>query len=1103
MSDTNPNTSATGISKLLLTEAEIKKNLKQAYASFKEKKYAEAVSIYEQFLEHCDASDLTTLADIYSEKREGIKQDLAKSHACYLKAAEKGNVYSKVKVAINILKGIGIDKNIQKGMDMLIKAATENDSDWAQFQVGFTYYYGNESIKKDYAQSLHWFQLAAQKNDKFSLYHLGLQYEFGYGVEKDVHAAYDYYSKALRYGYEQAKEKINQIEKELWPKFTFALLNCDKDIVTLTDRITSARTLKISLLISGPKGSGKKAYAEYLASRLSLNAETRDVLDFVGPLKEVIGNIQFAFRRATEQRQILIFEKIDHLLSDKTGNVRDNRAVIAELKSNLKNFPFPFIYLLEDESELSPDIRDDFMICIQFNYLNRKQNQEAFRLFFMRDAPRELSSIGALTPQDYKQVKQNLFAIGEENNDAELINGLRIISQKKTNSIIQYEGTNNFDPELVNADINIRDLTERLKHQEGDPSFSMLLYGAPGAGKSEYLRYLAEQLGIEIIVKRASDVLSKWIGESEKNIAQAFKEAAVRKAFLVFDEADGLLAQRGSGDLQPLQNRQVNEMLTWMETYKYPFACTTNLIDNIDRAALRRFVFKIQFNFLSKEQIKKAFKVFFNREAPERLDIIGGLMPSDFAVVKKKAKIFGELFDDNRLIELLTEEAKKKSRSAISYIQKDSVSFNPKLINPDTDLGEIEQRLLLPDAKKNFSFLFYGPPGTGKSNYLRYLAAQMGIEFIQKRASDLLNKWLGESEKAIAEAFNEAEERKAFLVFDEADSLLASRKNASHSWQISQVNEMLTWMERHSYPFACTTNLLSQIDEAAMRRFTFKVKFDFLNQEQVVEAFRAFLNMGVPNDFIGVKILTPAIFASVQKKMELFGMVGDNDKAISLIKDELKISGYREPEKISDIVLEIPAIQLSTTPLSEGTSALQAAVVTIKFDDGHGSGYFIAKDGYLLTNYHVVRDNKFVTVKLTTGRHLPGEVLRTNAERDIALVKVNETNMAALPLLLNSPEIGTEVYAVGTPIDEKYSTTITKGIISAYRSEDNLTYIQSDVSTQPGSSGGPIVDKFGNVISTHVQGRRDASGQKIGVNYSIPIADALKFLAIQLAEKAN
>jgi S1-C subfamily serine protease/AAA+ superfamily predicted ATPase len=216
----------------------------------------------------------------------------------------------------------------------------------------------------------------------------------------------------------------------------------------------------------------------------------------------------------------------------------------------------------------------------------------------------------------------------------------------------------------------------------------------------------------------------------------------------------------------------------------------------------------------------------------------------------------------------------------------------------------------------------------------------------------------------------------------------------------------------------------------------------------------------------------------------------------------IRISGYREtvPEKISDTLVKIPALPRSVTPLSEGTSALQAAVVTVKIEGAHGSGFFISKDGYLLTNHHVVTENKFVTVKLTTGRELPGEVLRTNKTRDIALVKVNESGMVALPLRLEPPEVASEVYAVGTPRDEKYSTTITKGIVSAYRTENDLSLLQSDVAIHPGNSGGPMVDRFGNVVAASVAGLT-ISGVSVSINFFIPIADALKFLAVELVEQ--
>jgi MoxR-like ATPase len=222
------------------------------------------------------------------------------------------------------------------------------------------------------------------------------------------------------------------------------------------------------------------------------------------------------------------------------------------------------------------------------------------------------------------------------------------------------------------------------------------------------------------------------------------------------------------------------------------------------------------------------------------------------------------------------------------------------------------------------------------------------------------------------------------------------------------------------------------------------------------------------------------------------------------IEAAIQISGYREtvPEKISDTLVKIPALRRSVTPLSEGTSALQAAVVTVKLENGHGSGFFISKDGYLLTNQHVVQDNKFVTIKLTTGRQMPGEVLRSHKARDVALVKVNESAMNALPLQLEQPDVAAEVYAVGTPQDEKYSTTITKGIVSAYRTENDLKLIQSDATIHGGSSGGAMVDRFGNVVAISVSGFT-MSERKVGtsINFFIPIADALKFLAVELVEQ--
>jgi transitional endoplasmic reticulum ATPase len=107
-------------------------------------------------------------------------------------------------------------------------------------------------------------------------------------------------------------------------------------------------------------------------------------------------------------------------------------------------------------------------------------------------------------------------------------------------------------------------------------------------------------------------------------------------------------------------------------------------------------------------------------------------------------------------------------------------NYDPALINANCDLAALTSDLLRPGAPRAVSFLLSGPPGVGKSAWVRQLAGRMGMPVLQKRASDLLNAYVGETEKSIAGAFAEAREAQAFLVFDEADSLLLERADAMH-----------------------------------------------------------------------------------------------------------------------------------------------------------------------------------------------------------------------------------------------------------------------------------------------------------------------------------
>ena len=246
-------------------------------------------------------------------------------------------------------------------------------------------------------------------------------------------------------------------------------------------------------------------------------------------------------------------------------------------------------------------------------------------------------------------------------------NVARVVNKKK---VVKKENKENkfttYDINLVNTDMDMKDLTDKIQ-KSGKLNFSLCLYGEPGTGKSLYARYLADILGIEVILKRASDLISPYVGQTEQNIAEAFLEAKTKKAMLIFDEADTFLQDRNIA-VRSWEVAQVNEMLTQMESAEFPFVCTTNLLDTLDEASLRRFTFKIKFDFLTAKQVNQAMEHFFNFK-----DInlnIKGLTAGDFATVKKKAD-FLNISDLKELTKMLSDEVKIKKSTEL----KNTIGF--------------------------------------------------------------------------------------------------------------------------------------------------------------------------------------------------------------------------------------------------------------------------------------------------------------------------------------------------------------------------------------------------------------------------------------------
>jgi SpoVK/Ycf46/Vps4 family AAA+-type ATPase len=171
----------------------------------------------------------------------------------------------------------------------------------------------------------------------------------------------------------------------------------------------------------------------------------------------------------------------------------------------------------------------------------------------------------------------------------------------------------------------------------------LCLYGPPGTGKTAFGRWMADKLEIPLSVKKGSDLISKWVGGTEKNIAMAFQEAEQDGALLLIDEVDGFLQDRRKAQ-HSWEVTGVNEMLTQMESFPGIFIASTNLMDGIDQAALRRFDLKLKFGYLLPEQAWKLFKrqcAALAMPAPtsnfkSRLGRLSLLTPGDFAAVARQ-----------------------------------------------------------------------------------------------------------------------------------------------------------------------------------------------------------------------------------------------------------------------------------------------------------------------------------------------------------------------------------------------------------------------------------------------------------------------------------
>lgn len=224
-----------------------------------------------------------------------------------------------------------------------------------------------------------------------------------------------------------------------------------------------------------------------------------------------------------------------------------------------------------------------------------------------------------------------------------------------------------YDLGLVNTSVSLPSLVSTLNVRRRGTA---CLYGAPGTGKTAFVHQVGIELGLPVVLRRGSDLLSMWVGGTEQNIAQMFQEARDEGAVLLLDEADSFLRDRRMAR-QSWEVTQVNELLVQMEAFDGIFFCSTNLIDDFDRAAFRRFALKVRFDPLKVEQRRLMFRRLMDRLQPGadttldvdigRLDRLEGLTPGDFMAVEGRYELLGQHPTAPDVVEALTEELAVRS----------------------------------------------------------------------------------------------------------------------------------------------------------------------------------------------------------------------------------------------------------------------------------------------------------------------------------------------------------------------------------------------------------------------------------------------------------
>jgi transitional endoplasmic reticulum ATPase len=374
----------------------------------------------------------------------------------------------------------------------------------------------------------------------------------------------------------------------------------------------------------------------------------------------------------------------------------------------------------------------------------------------------------------------------------------------------------------------------------------ILLHGPPGVGKTFVARATAGEFGLNFLHVSTGDLVSKYVGESARNLRAVFAEAArAVPCVLFFDEFDSIAERREDG-VNDESKRVVAQLLQSLEEWRpvrdLVVMAATNHLDRLDPAVVRAGRFdrhvRVDLPDLAARRAILAAQLADRPTADVDLDDLArrtaGRTPATIGRVVEAAALaaFRRHTESGRVTPITGAEL-RTALAGLGGTDRPTVedwSWDRLVLDPTTkaELRQVQDLVTDPDRAAAYGvqvpsgLLLAGPPGTGKTTIARVFAAQAGCSFYPTSAADLTSKWVGESEASVVRLFARARDNAPSIVFiDEIDAIAGTRSESGSSVLDRTLTQLLTEIdgmtEQRGVFVMAATNRPDMLDPALLR----------------------------------------------------------------------------------------------------------------------------------------------------------------------------------------------------------------------------------------------------------------------------------------------